>query len=579
MGELALTGLPVGELLNRACDLLCAALDMEYSKVLHLPGGAGPLVMVAGTGWRNDVEIGRATVPRGRESQAGFTLETDATVVVEDFTREHRFVAPELLQRHDVIGGMSATIGDVDRPYGVLGVHTHRPRVYTPQEAEFVHHVASILGGAVRNDRARVDLALRALAQERRLRFPAALAASAQALLASSGEDRLEQALEALKAATDATYIFVERNIQDPDFGLCSQTVEEVEQTGTLPAGSDSYWDFVPWSQMPISRSYLERGEPFFIIPSQLTGPEYELYAADPYPIKSELDIPIFVDGEWAGLVGFADIASVREWSEEEISMLGTVARMIGAFWEREAAQRRLEELSHHKDRFVATVSHELRTPLTSVLGFVDLLRDGEIKEADREEILGLVGDEATDLVNLVEDLLTMARAGQASFHVAEVPVDMHAQLRQVIEAMEDVQPNSLEIGGVAGRAAADPARVRQIFRNLITNAVRYGGPTIVVASSQQEERWVQVTVSDDGAGISEADRERVFDPYERAHHDPGRTDSVGLGLAVSRTLARRMGGDLTYDYRGGVSRFTLRLPAWPETADGLGSTDPGSAT
>jgi signal transduction histidine kinase len=100
-----------------------------------------------------------------------------------------------------------------------------------------------------------------------------------------------------------------------------------------------------------------------------------------------------------------------------------------------------------------------------------------------------------------------------------------------------------------------------------------------VVALSQQEERWVQVTVSDDGEGISEADRERVFDPYERAHHDPGMTDSVGLGLAVSRTLARRMGGDLTYDYRDGVSRFTLRLPGWPETADGPESTYPGPAT
>ncbi len=72
---------------------------------------------------------------------------------------------------------------------------------------------------------------------------------------------------------------------------------------------------------------------------------------------------------------------------------------------------------------------------------------------------------------------------------------------------------------------------------------------------------WAQVTVADDGPGIDEADRDRIFEPYERASTSDGRTDSVGLGLAVSRTLARRMGGDLVYDRRDGQSLFTLRLP------------------
>ena len=75
----------------------------------------------------------------------------------------------------------------------------------------------------------------------------------------------------------------------------------------------------------------------------------------------------------------------------------------------------------------------------------------------------------------------------------------------------------------------------------------------------------MQLRVIDDGDGIPEADRERVFEPYERAHHDPGRTESVGLGLAVSRTLARHMGGELSYEYKDESSRFLLRLPSWLE--------------
>lgn len=513
-------------------------------------------------------------MPRGQESHAGFALEAESTIVVGDFRRERRFLASPLLVEHGVLSGICAPIADLDRPYGVLGVHSRRPRGFTPVEADFVSQVAGILGGAIQNDRARLTLELRAHRQERRLRFPAALAECAQALLASSGADRLELALEALQGATDATYIFIERNVLDPEYGLCSQTVVEVEKVGTPNAGtSNQYWEFVPWSQMPISRSHLERGEPFLLIPAELTGPEHELYASDPFPIKSELDIPVFVDGDWAGLVGLADITTVRQWSDDEISMLGTVARMVGAFWEREAAQRRLEELSSRKDRFVATVSHELRTPLTSVLGFVELLREGGFDEDDRNDILALVGDEATDLVNLVEDLLTMARAGQESFHVAEVPVDLRAQMRQVLEALEDFRSDEFEIEGVAGRAVGDPARIRQILRNLVTNAIRYGGASIQIVLSQQESRWVQIAVIDDGAGVPEVDRERVFEPYERAHHDPGRTESVGLGLAVSRTLARHMGGELTYEYKEGASRFVLRLPSWREPA-AAGSPD-----
>ena len=115
LGHAALTAASVvGAILDRACELLCSSLDVEYAKVLHQPGGSDPLVLVAGSGWHDDVQIGYATVPRGSDSQAGFTLEVDEVVVVEDFTREQRFVSPSLLVEHGVMSGMSVPILDVD---------------------------------------------------------------------------------------------------------------------------------------------------------------------------------------------------------------------------------------------------------------------------------------------------------------------------------------------------------------------------------------------------------------------------------------------------------------------------------
>ncbi len=109
--------------------------------------------------------------------------------------------------------------------------------------------------------------------------------------------------------------------------------------------------------------------------------------------------------------------------------------------------------------------------------------------------------------------------------------------------------------------AWADPARARQIIRNLLTNAVRYGGESIRVRSARHNGK-VLVSVMDDGPGIPEEQREAIFEPYHRAHRLGTQPESVGLGLTVSRQLARLMAGDLTYRFDGDRSIFELVLPA-----------------
>ncbi len=129
-----------------------------------------------------------------------------------------------------------------------------------------------------------------------------------------------------------------------------------------------------------------------------------------------------------------------------------------------------------------------------------------------------------------------------------------------MLELWDDPRAASIEVVGDGVGAMGDPARIRQILRNLVSNALKYGGDEIGISVTTAGD-WAHMTVADNGPGIDATDRDRIFEPYERASTSDGRTDSVGLGLAVSRTLARRMGGDLVYDHRGGQSLFTLRLP------------------
>jgi signal transduction histidine kinase len=102
--------------------------------------------------------------------------------------------------------------------------------------------------------------------------------------------------------------------------------------------------------------------------------------------------------------------------------------------------------------------------------------------------------------------------------------------------------------------------RTRQILRNLITNAVRYGGDTIAVEVAA-EGKMARVTVRDNGAGVKGMDGERIFDAYYRAAQAESKPDSVGLGLSVARQLARLMKGDLVYRRRSGWTEFELTLP------------------
>ncbi|NNC40785.1 MAG: GAF domain-containing protein [Acidimicrobiia bacterium] len=554
LGQVALVQNEIRDVLDVAMYLVCEVLDVELAKVLRQESPGQPLTLVAGCGWHADVEVGKATVPCDRDSQGWYTLATEEPVLYDNLAGDERFRRSQLLEDHGVVSGISVMIPGLYRPYGVVGAHTARRREFTPTDADFLRSVANVLGSAVENHRIREQI-------EGKVRYETALAECAQALLASSGEDRLMHALEALLISTQTTYVFVERNVMDPELGFCSQTIAEAEPPGASDSDDEAeYWNLTPWDRMPISRSYLERGEVFNLIPSQLEGVEYELYAEDPYPVKSELDIPIFVDGEWAGLIGFADEKVQREWSAGDISLLTTAAKMIGAFWERETARRRLEEMSQAKDEFLASISHELRTPLTSVMGYAQLLRDrdDDLSGPLRREAASSVLKQAADLEHIVNDLLVAAKAEMGELTVTRVPVNLSAQTSQVLEEYGG-RSAGIEVTGMKVRALGDPARVRQVLRNLITNALRYGGEKVRVEIADRSGSAL-LRVIDDGPGIPPEDRERIFQPRQRVASTPGLTAALGLGLTISSQLAQMMGGDLVYRYEG-ESVFELSLP------------------
>lgn len=229
---------------------------------------------------------------------------------------------------------------------------------------------------------------------------------------------------------------------------------------------------------------------------------------------------------------------------------------------EREVANR-LTALVESKDEFIAAVSHELRTPLAAVVGMAAELRDrgDELGSDVAAELIEHVAEQSQEVADIVEDLLVAARIDSDSIVLIPEPMDIASAVSAVVRALPGSRPPDWLAMSVEGHCLADPRRVRQILRNLLTNALRYGGRRVSI-TSEIGDGVLRLRVSDDGVGVPEDRVDQIFEPFERAHVAGTQPSSVGLGLTVSRWLARQMRGELTYTRNDDASVFTLTLPA-----------------
>lgn len=281
-----------------------------------------------------------------------------------------------------------------------------------------------------------------------------------------------------------------------------------------------------------------------------------------PYGAHTVVGAPMVVDDEAIGVVCLEHPDDVGV-EPELLEQVGALASHLGSLVYRRRSQSRLEHLLRAKDEFIASASHELRTPLTTVVGLSQELADSahRFDPAELSELSRLVAEQSAEVAFLVDDLLVAARADAGGLAVEPTETDLDLEAKRVVEreiADRAATAVQLRLGGVV--AWADPSRVRQIIRNLVTNALRYGGNLVSVETETVGSRAV-VRVIDDGPGISDEDREAIFQPYHRAGEGKGAPGSMGLGLTVARRLARMMGGEIAYRRADALTVFEVSFP------------------
>jgi two-component system OmpR family sensor kinase len=174
-------------------------------------------------------------------------------------------------------------------------------------------------------------------------------------------------------------------------------------------------------------------------------------------------------------------------------------------------------------------------------------------------DLIGLINHESAELARMVEDLLVSARVEANALVYKMEAVDLRVEMEAVTASMQHSGP-VVDVLITHNSCWGDPVRIRQILRNLLSNAHRYGGPRIRMTTAIRDG-MLELSVADDGPGVTADMEPRLFTRFVHGGREPLMLGSVGLGLSVVASMAEDMGGSAFYEYRNGWARFAVLLP------------------
>jgi len=284
--------------------------------------------------------------------------------------------------------------------------------------------------------------------------------------------------------------------------------------------------------------------------------------------IKSALIVPMIARGHTLGALTLIGRKG-RRYGDADLALAMEIATRAAIAIDNAQLYRSALAASEAKSAFLATMSHELRTPLNAIIGYQSLLKegiDGTLNQGQNAQ-LSRIRASADHLLGLIDEILTFSRVEAGKEMVRWEEVDLRPLVE---EAFAMVRPMAEQKGLVLraevpdGVMDTDRGKLKQILVNLLSNAVKFTDKGGITVRGRRDERDVAFYITDTGIGIAPENLEKIFEPFWQVEQSSTRrAGGTGLGLTVSRSLARLLGGDVSVESTPGQgSVFTVTLPA-----------------